>query len=411
MSAALCSCSEDSSPLHPVPPPMLLVQPDGLGQVPTIQAAIDSLDDGGIIELDDGVFTGDGNRDLDFRGKAITIRSRSGDPDRSTIDCAADTLDPHRAFYFHSGEGSTSALEAITITRGCMEYGAAIYCDSSSSPSIRGCAFRHNVADYSGGAISCWDGASPAFVECEFDSNRAEQFGGAAHASQASPSFRDCVFKGGLAHFGGGFATYGGCYSRFTGCLFSNHWANTGGAIYCKDSSLIVERCTFLDNGSRWCGASFYSRYDSHPLLDGCTFVGNHSICGACVASTAGSVTTLASCTMVGNSGQRGAGVECDEAATAIIEDTIIAGSTWGFAVYCRDEGSRIYLERCDLFGNDKGDWVGCAEPQLGRDGNVSVDPLFCDPGSRTFTLRSESPCRNGAEGGRPMGAWGVGCE
>jgi pectin methylesterase-like acyl-CoA thioesterase len=51
-----------------------VVSPDGSGDFPTIQAAIDAAVDGGIIELTDGTFTGDGNRDIDYAGKSITVR-------------------------------------------------------------------------------------------------------------------------------------------------------------------------------------------------------------------------------------------------------------------------------------------------------------------------------------------------
>ncbi|NJN40621.1 MAG: hypothetical protein HC807_07060 [Gammaproteobacteria bacterium] len=47
---------------------------------------LDALVDGDTIELIDGIFAGDGNRDLDFHGKAVTLRSRSGDPERCILD-------------------------------------------------------------------------------------------------------------------------------------------------------------------------------------------------------------------------------------------------------------------------------------------------------------------------------------
>ena len=76
-----------------------LVEPDGTGDFPTIQSAIDAAEDGDTIELTDGTFTGVGNRDLNYLGKAITVRSRSGDPNACIIDCGqAD-----RGFSFISG--------------------------------------------------------------------------------------------------------------------------------------------------------------------------------------------------------------------------------------------------------------------------------------------------------------------
>jgi len=96
------------------------IRPDGSGDHATIQAALDSAAAGDIIELTDGVFTGQGNRDVEFRGKAITIRSRSGDPQSCIIDCQGDSLNLHRGFLFRSAETPESVLEGITIRNGWM---------------------------------------------------------------------------------------------------------------------------------------------------------------------------------------------------------------------------------------------------------------------------------------------------
>ena len=63
------------------------VNAEGTGEAPTIQAAIDSLTwSGDIIELIDGVYTGDGNRDLYNMGKDFLIRSKSGNPANCVLD-------------------------------------------------------------------------------------------------------------------------------------------------------------------------------------------------------------------------------------------------------------------------------------------------------------------------------------
>jgi hypothetical protein len=51
-----------------------LVRPDGTGDFTTIQAAINAAVGGDVFELSDGTFVGDGNRDVDFGGKAVTVR-------------------------------------------------------------------------------------------------------------------------------------------------------------------------------------------------------------------------------------------------------------------------------------------------------------------------------------------------
>ncbi len=48
----------------------------------TIQAAIDDCDDGDVVIIAEGTYRGNGNRDIDFRGKAITVgRSKFDDED------------------------------------------------------------------------------------------------------------------------------------------------------------------------------------------------------------------------------------------------------------------------------------------------------------------------------------------
>ena len=79
-----------------------LVHPDGTGDFPTIQDAIAAAASGDVIELGDGVFVGAGNRDVSFQGKALTVRSQSGDPSVCVLDCQGAPVDLHRGFSFES---------------------------------------------------------------------------------------------------------------------------------------------------------------------------------------------------------------------------------------------------------------------------------------------------------------------
>jgi hypothetical protein len=76
------------------------------GEYATIQDAIDASVDGDIVEIADGTYTGAGNKNLDFGGRAITVRSAAGDPTFCIIDCEDDG----RGFYFHCDEGPDSIV-------------------------------------------------------------------------------------------------------------------------------------------------------------------------------------------------------------------------------------------------------------------------------------------------------------
>ncbi len=75
----------------------------------SIQAAIDEASAGDMIIVADGLYTGAGNKNLDFSGKAITIRSENG-PENCIIDCEQTSA----GVVFYSNEGRNSVLSGFT---------------------------------------------------------------------------------------------------------------------------------------------------------------------------------------------------------------------------------------------------------------------------------------------------------
>jgi hypothetical protein len=80
----------------------------------TIQPAIDLCNPGDVVTLTGTSYTGGGNRNLDFHGKAITVRSLSDDPANCYIDCESSA---NRGFWFHSGESATSVVRGRSNER------------------------------------------------------------------------------------------------------------------------------------------------------------------------------------------------------------------------------------------------------------------------------------------------------
>ena len=104
---------------------------------PTIQAGIDSAAVGDTVLVRRGIYTGPGNRDLNFNGKDIVLLSEEGSG-TAIVDCEGVT----RAMTFENGETAAARVEGMSFVNG--------------------------FATTSGGAIRITDG-SPAFADCSFD--------------------------------------------------------------------------------------------------------------------------------------------------------------------------------------------------------------------------------------------------
>ena len=168
----------------------------------TIQGAIDLCDDKDVVELMDGVYTGEGNRDLVLGGKEITVRSASGDPATCIIDCEATENDHHRGFTLNGGETLNTVIEGITIRRGNSDYAGGVVCEIAT---IRNCHFIDNVG-IEGGGITMMD--SGVIEDCLFVGNNAVNGGGISVCCyyNAMATVNRCTFVGNTASdYGGGF--------------------------------------------------------------------------------------------------------------------------------------------------------------------------------------------------------------
>jgi hypothetical protein len=411
-------------------PNIFIVNSDGTGDYPTIQAAIDAAGDGAIIELADGTFTGPGNRDIDFLGKAITVRSQSGSPELCVIDCEGGPSNEHRGFVFHTAAESSAVLANITVTNGYRRSGSfpaigggGILC-YNSGPRIEGCILMNNTACIGGGILGYVQygaGSLPTVDYCTFLLNNAVGDGGSWRGDGGGiyfdngPGFTltNCVFEENTA---AGFGSGGGLY------------ANVAGVPGCH-----IAACAFIDNAA-YADASALALWGSHTYnLDDCTIEGNAGSSAVfvygnggpiecnmthCVISAnrdgwgvwgyADATIRLSGCTLVGNGG---GALAASSGCTVFADNTIAASSTAHEGVACQGAGYAT-LSCCDVYGNAGGDWVGCIADQYGVDGNFSANPLFCDLDNGNYHISDASPC---AAGHSPsdcglVGALGVGC-
>ena len=125
----------------------------------TIQAAIDDANDGDIIEVSAGTYY----ENVDFDGKAITLRST--DPNDPNV-VSATIIDGNNVgdvITFNSSEGASSILEGITITGGQT----GIYC-GEATPRISNCL----IIDNNSVGVSCDNDATLIVSNCEISGSR-----------------------------------------------------------------------------------------------------------------------------------------------------------------------------------------------------------------------------------------------
>jgi hypothetical protein len=320
-----------------------VVNPEGTGDMATIQEAVDAADAGDVIELTNGTFMGDGNRDVRFYGKAITVRSQSGNFWECIIDCEGSEGDPHRGFMFTAGETSDSVLEGVTIRNSwteSSECGGAVQCRGGSSPTIANCEFVQCEAGC-GGGVWCQSESNPTITDCSFYGNIVSQRGGGLFCTGSSPSLAGCSFWYNRAESGGAVGCNGTSAPTFTNCTVARNFAYLGAAFYCKDTATAT--------------------------ITNCTFVANETTAGGRI-------------------------VLCTEESSVLLENTIIAFSSEGASVDCEDSASAS-LACCLLYANYGGNWVGCITEQADTGGNLTADPLFCAWEFGGFGLCANSPC------------------
>jgi len=288
----------------------------------TIQSAINAAVNGDIVEVSPFpqppyTYRGLHNRDIDFLGKAITVRSK--DPNDPAVVAAtvidvqgtADPLHPHRGFIFQSGEGASSILTGFTIINGYWRgldgvdandvagggagpggpggngvdgFGGGIAC-IGSSPTIRNCIITDCTAQGGDGGLG-GDGelVDPLTIILNGGNggNGGNGFGAGIFADTDScPSIRYCQISDCNALSGDGGRGGDGLDGiedpvtpilPGTGGIGGNAGDAAGGGLYCGHDA-IIENCTVEDNicngaGNGGDGGDGGDGYDGDPEGD-----------------------------------------------------------------------------------------------------------------------------------------------
>jgi len=387
------------------------VRPDGLGDFATIQDAIDAAHTGDIIELANGIYSGTGNRDLDFVGKDLILQSESMDPTSCVVDCEGSSTEPHRGISITSGETHLCSIRGITIRNGFSDIGGGVYC-SASALELVSCIVESCEADSGGGVYV--ESADILLTDCTVRENLG--IGGAGvFALRSGVQLTDCLIElndglEGEISSGGGLKVSGTGSVSITECEFSLNTASYGGGLYLEDHAAPQLNSTrIVGNRGQLAGGGAYCAVFASPQFIGCLFAENESDSGGAILSSLSTV-SIDGCTICYNSAfGGGSGVYSTNNSLISCTASIIAFAPTGSAVQC--DGGSVQLSCTDIFGNQDGNWTGCIAGQLGIAGNFEGNPRFCDPWSSDYSISANSACHpDSTPCGVRAGAYAVGC-
>jgi predicted outer membrane repeat protein len=219
--------------------------------------------------------------------------------------------------------------------------------------------------------------------------------GGAICELGGLPTIRNCIFVGNQAPSGGAFSSNNPYFTtQLEDCIFLNNGPSLyGGAVSCKLDQPYqyalpsLTRCTFSGNTAGLKGGAIYC-LNGQMVMDNCT------ITKSAVIDAFG----------------YGGAIDADGVTNLIMSNTIIAYNRASNVGGVRVPYALVTC--CDAYENVGGDWGGIADP-TGQDGNISLNPLFCDFDNRDVHLHADSPCAPFSPTNPQcdlIGAWPVAC-
>ena len=288
-----------------------------------IQEAIDASSNGDLVLVYDGVYSGDGNKNIDFGGRAIMLWADNG-PDACIIDCGGTGA----AVKFISGESRAALVDGFTMRNGKL----GIRVDGAD-PTIRNCIIVDNNTWETGAGIQCIDG-SPVIANCAIAGNTSKNQGGGIYCENST--------------------------LLLASCLITHNWTRgtaggDGGGIYALGSDLTVVNCVITANTSNECDGGGIALADSTAFIGNCIIAANAArYAGDAIVRFTATEVTLVNSIVWGN-----------------------GTKTWPIWLWEYGDDERLLdISFCNLEG-----YHAAARPDFLRwgPGNMEVDPAFAD--------------------------------
>ncbi len=331
----------------------------------TIQIGVDNASNGQCVIINNGIFKGNGNTNINPNGKSIVIQSKNG-----AGYTHINGENKQRGFLLNSGESQTTIIRGFTLIN-CVP--------PSNTPS------RSNT-DGHGGGVFCDENSGVTIENCYFfNCNRVIDLGNREQATSNSTYIKNCVFEANkIVCILGDKVTF-----YFDSCIFQNnsvdeihgkgHVNDPPGSAnfnifrnnYSADAVIsatghgfVIANCLYYDNKCKLGVVYHGTTWSGSPMVDHCTFYNN------CPSSYSSSW--------------------WDHIGTT--KNSIFAGFNTNILDHISGNQSSITF----AYNNGTG---------ITGSGNISGNPQFKDSSIYDFSLKSGSICIGADENGNDIGA------
>jgi len=334
----------------------------------TIQAGINAASPGDTVSVADGTYNEAG---IVMKPGVLLISASD--------DSAAVIIDPT----------SPPIMETILIMQDCGD-----------TTEVRGMTFARGLSamtpPYMGGAIRLTN-SSPRLTNLMIIDCQTLGTGGGISMDNSSPSLSGVTIKGSLStNGGGGMACINGSNPSLIGCTFIMNSCQAGGNVYCNDSSPEFVDCDFHGGATANDGDGLYLTHGASPTLTNVSF-------GMMQSNLPGS---YGQCVYM----------EVDSSPAFTNVCFYDSGLGYGPLVYAQEGTCAPTFSCCNCFawGPNSTTYGGTITDPTGTNGNISMDPLYCDATNWNLTVDAASPNLPGSphnECGSLIGCFGQGCD